>query len=327
MPPASSTTLTLTLWRRPLLWIPAILAIAAYWDPVALRGPFVYDDVASINNNPVVKAEVPWTEALTRDFWGTPMSEPQSHKSYRPITTLTLRLNYIWAMVSGAGSRGEGTYSFHAFNIILHGINTGLVTEAAAIVFGEEYLIPPLTAGIIFGIHPVHAEAVSNITGRGELLMAFFYVLAFLSYANNIPEEQAKNSHQSMHADKVQAKKGKKGAKGGNKESKSQTTNNSKPTINAVGGFRSLVCIYVLPCLFMSLSMFSKEQGATTLCTVVAFDFLKNHSSVQQFIARLKDGDAYSGAFLKRTSILAIETLALVWIRWMLNGESSPDFV
>jgi hypothetical protein len=35
---------------------------------------------------------------------------------------------------------------------------------------------------LTFAVHPVHAEAVSNITGRAEVLAAIFFLLGFLCY-------------------------------------------------------------------------------------------------------------------------------------------------
>ena len=130
----TTTTLTFAFGNRPLLWVTAIVAIAAYWDPKALRGNFVYDDVASVINNDVVMAKVPWHEAFTRDFWGKQMAHPASHKSYRPITSLTLRLNMVMSLMDETAGGPDHTYYFHLVNVLLHGINTGLITETAAMV-------------------------------------------------------------------------------------------------------------------------------------------------------------------------------------------------
>ena len=46
------------------------------------------------------------------DFWGTPMNKEQSHKSYRPLTVLTFRLNYLVHELEPLG--------YHLVNIILH---------------------------------------------------------------------------------------------------------------------------------------------------------------------------------------------------------------
>lgn len=174
---------------RPSLWT-CLVSIVAYWDGEAIRGSYVYDDAGSIKNNVVVKGDVPWTEAFTRDFWGTPMIERQSHKSFRPITTLSFRLNWIVSEKLGTNGTDQHTIGFHLVNLGLHGLVTGLVTESASFVFDTRTDIDILSqtlTGMIFALHPIHAEAVSNITSRGELLMSLFYLLAFLSYATHVP--------------------------------------------------------------------------------------------------------------------------------------------
>jgi protein O-mannosyl-transferase len=172
------------LWRRlllrPSLWI-AIISVIAYWDEKPLNGGLVYDDGGSVLNNVVVNGKVPWHEVWKRDFWGTLMSEPQSHKSFRPITTLTFKWNWVWA----GDDPTKHTYGFHLVNFLLHGIVTALVTETMRFVFPSS-LSPQIIAGAIFGLHPVHTEAVTNITSRGELIMSLFYLAAFLSYAASL---------------------------------------------------------------------------------------------------------------------------------------------
>ncbi len=268
---------------RPSIWT-ALVAFAAYWHTPSLHGPFIYDDVASLQMNVVVNGQVPWTEIMTRDFWGHPLQEPRSHKSFRPLTTLTFRWNWM------VGSREEEdveTYGFHVVNVCLHAVVTALVTEVAAWVFLDD--MGSLLTGLLFGLHPVHAEAVSNITSRGELLMSLFFLLAFLSLANFHPSQQQQEQQQHF------------------------TT--------------TLIFVYVLPWLCMTLSLLSKEQGATTLITLTIRDFLVYQTSMCDFGARLWQRDASAVSFLRRTGIYAVQTLSVVAWRIWWNGESSPDFI
>ena len=294
----------LNILKRPSLWT-AVIAIVAYWDPKALRGAFVYDDSGSVFKNVVVNGHVPWKEAFTRDFWGTPMKEPASHKSFRPITTLSFKLNWLLSEQLGTSENmDETTHYYHIVNVVLHGVNTGLVTEAASFIFddisriignSEADILAQLITGFLFALHPVHAEAVSNITSRGELLMTLFFLIAFLSYAGNTPQNIAREI---------------------------QIAN------SYFGTLHYLSCVYVIPWVCMALSLFSKEQGATTLCTLVLYDFIKNHGSVKDFVLKLvQERERYSLCFLGRTIILAIQTLLLVALRYWLNGETSPDFI
>eukprot|EP00978_Attheya_sp_CCMP212_P025954 scaffold84480_cov51-Attheya_sp.AAC.2 len=344
-------------YKRPVLWITAAIAVGAYWDPQALNGPFIYDDVASIVNNGAVSAAsieemAPWQNVFRCDFWGTPMELPQSNKSYRPITTLTFRWNMMLSHILQTAGKEDHTYYFHAINVWIHGINTGLVTETAAIVLGGGAstsrsssasplsLGAPIIAGILFGIHPVHAEAVSNIASRGELLMTFFFLLAFLSYVNHIPapiisEEQ--DTRIEKHGNEMDTKRkttGESPAKGEDKQSSTPkpsdqpSTKQPTPTdISESPAIINMICVYVVPCLCMALSLFSKEQGVTTLCTLVAFDFIRHHSSIKSFLTKVRQGDAYSWAFLKRAGVLALQTLVLAGWRYYLNGETKPDFI
>jgi len=289
------------LLLRPSLWVALITAIA-YWDDTALHGKFVYDDGGSVSKNVVVNGQVPLREVLRRDYWGTPMSEPQSHKSFRPITTLSFRLNWLWeqrqhySQDDDPNTPVETTYSFHLVNLLLHCIVAALVTETAAFVFSGaapaemDNTTAQLITGFIFGLHPVHVEAVTNITSRGELFMSFFFLSAFLVYANNIPCR-------------------------------------NRGTTCAGFSFKTTIGIYIVPWICMVCSVFSKEQGATTLMSLVAYDFIRNHSSVREYLGELLRKEERAVAFLRRTVVLASETLLVVGWRYWLNGETSPDFI
>jgi hypothetical protein len=63
------------------------------------QGDFVFDDVYAVTGNVDVSGAdgVGWIQALPRillkhDFWGQDISKSDSHKSYRPLTTLSFRL-------------------------------------------------------------------------------------------------------------------------------------------------------------------------------------------------------------------------------------------
>lgn len=275
-------------WRRPSLYI-GILSIVAYWDRRALHGKFVYDDAGTLKKNVVVNGSVPWTDVFTRDFWGMPMADVQSHKSFRPITTITFRLNWILSEWLGQSETDQHTYGFHLVNVGLHGLVTTLITEAAAFVFcggTQSDMLAITITGAIFAFHPVHAEAVSNLTSRGELLMSCFFLTAFLVFAPHV-------SHGKL----------------------------PKP------GIWSFFAIYIIPFLCMTISLFCKEQGATTLITLVIYDFVHNHGSVRHFLGSLTRQEASAVAFVRRTLTLAFQTVLVCLWRYHLNGETSPDFV
>jgi protein O-mannosyl-transferase len=311
--PLPSRRLRLHHWNirrillRPSLWV-SFISIIAYWDTQALNGTFVYDDAGSLITNVVVNGKVPWTDVFIRDYWGTLMSLPQSHKSFRPITTLTFKLNWMYAerqlLLANPGAKPEPkdikTFWFHIVNLLLHTIVTALVTEAAVVVFRPSSALAPMIAGLIFGLHPVHVEAVTNITSRGELLMSFFFLLAFLVYAHHLPQND------STSAAKVRF------------------------------SWNTTSAIYIFPWLFMTLSVFSKEQGATTLMALVVYDFIQHYDSVVDCLGRLlsapwlcRSETSYSEsiAFVRRAVVLTLQSAAIALWRYWLNGETQPDFV
>ena len=60
----------------------------------ALQGAFVFDDDSAVVRNPDVCAPALSLAALlSHDFWGMPLSSSRSHKSFRPLTTLSFRAN------------------------------------------------------------------------------------------------------------------------------------------------------------------------------------------------------------------------------------------
>lgn len=85
--------------------------------------------------------------------------------------------------------------------------------------------------------------------------------------------------------------------------------------------------IYIIPWIFMTLSLFSKEQGATTLITLVLYDFLQHHGNVLALLDKVKKKDKSALTFVFRTLMLAIQTVLVVVWRYILNGETSPDFI
>lgn len=57
----------------------------------SLGGEFVHDDIPAIVDNADVTGASPVRSLLVNDFWGMPMADVNSHKSYRPLTTLSFR--------------------------------------------------------------------------------------------------------------------------------------------------------------------------------------------------------------------------------------------
>lgn len=68
--------------------------------------------------------------------------------------------------------RGTGTWWPHLLNVLLHAGVTLLWYRLIRRLFGNETVA--LVAGALFAVHPIHTEAVTWLSGRAELLAAFF---------------------------------------------------------------------------------------------------------------------------------------------------------
>ncbi|MCP3177405.1 glycosyltransferase family 39 protein [Desulfuromonas sp. KJ2020] len=92
---------------------------------------------------------------------------------YRPLTILTYTLDRdLWGSIPSF---------MHLGNILLHLVNALLVfaiTRQLFKVFNRGSLWPALFAGLFFALHPLATESVAWISGRTDLLMSVFLLLA-----------------------------------------------------------------------------------------------------------------------------------------------------
>lgn len=157
-----------------------------------LAGSFVWDDRAAVVNNRDVHRALPrtnstWNDVVpptlfTDDFWGAPLSLPNSHKSYRPLTVLTYRLNFLLHEFHPRG--------YHVVNVVLHAtvcalvlvVGRDMLSEAGSPVQRE---VAAMMAALLFLVHPIHVESVCSIVGRADSLCGLFYLAAFLVYAHS----------------------------------------------------------------------------------------------------------------------------------------------
>ena len=86
------------------------VVLLCYWN--SSTGDLVHDDIVAITNNPDVHKVALWGDFWSHDFWGRPIRAEISHKSYRPLTVITFKLNHLIGQLEPAG--------YHVINIILH---------------------------------------------------------------------------------------------------------------------------------------------------------------------------------------------------------------
>ncbi|XP_047431444.1 protein O-mannosyl-transferase TMTC2 [Mugil cephalus] len=149
------------------------VAVGLYLN--TLDADFCYDDSRAVKTNQDLLPETPWTNILYDDFWGTLLTHSGSHKSFRPLCTLSFRLNYTL--------HGLRPFGYHLLNVALHGLVTALVTAFSRPLLGGGPW--SLLAGLLFASHPVHTEAVAGVVGRADVGAALFFLLSLACYARH----------------------------------------------------------------------------------------------------------------------------------------------
>lgn len=152
-------------------WLPicAILVVSLMVYASTLRMGFVYDDNPQIKELPLIRDLRNIPQLFTAEIWQILGGESPY---YRPLFYASLALDhFFWK---------DNPFGYHLTNIVLHAAVSILVyllakrmTKSRAAAF---------VAGLLFAVHPVHAEAVAWVSARNELLSAFFMLLSYLTF-------------------------------------------------------------------------------------------------------------------------------------------------
>jgi len=162
--------------RTPSRWlVPALLVVAAaatYGN--ALKGPFVFDDIGSVVENPHVRTLWPLSEALS--------APPQATVAGRPLVSLSLALDYA---VGGLDVR-----VFHLTNLAIHVLCGLLLYGVVRRTLSGPTLSPGFGAhaarlgvacALIWLVHPLCSETINYTVQRTESIMALFYLATLYS--------------------------------------------------------------------------------------------------------------------------------------------------
>ena len=158
-----------------LLACAAILAggVAAWSN--SFNGPFIFDDIYAIRDNPTLRHFPAWANFVP------PHASPISR---RPVVNLTFALNYA---IGGLDVRG-----FHAWNLLIHLLAAlllfGIVRRTLnglardhgrwTMVHGPSSIVAvSFAVALIWAVHPLLTESVTYLTQRAESLMGLFFLL------------------------------------------------------------------------------------------------------------------------------------------------------
>jgi len=143
-------------YRAELIVGLSLVAVVFLCFANALRNEFVFDDIYLITVNQQIRS----------------LNLPLLLSSYRPIRDISYAIDFaLW---------GQDPFGFHLSSIVIHAANV-LLVFALVRRLTKDLLSAALTA-LIFAVHPIQTDAVTYISGRRDVLFAFFYILAFHSY-------------------------------------------------------------------------------------------------------------------------------------------------
>ena len=158
--------------RAPLrAWIPlaAVVALALAASVSGLGNDFTYDDRSIILENARVHSLDGWWRMFGEGYW----PPPRSADVYRPLTILFFAVQWM----AGGGAPAL----FHAVSVLLYAGVCAVVLQLARVVLPRAPIAAWIAAAL-FAVHPVHVEAVANVVGQAELLVALFCTAAVLLY-------------------------------------------------------------------------------------------------------------------------------------------------
>ena len=126
----------------------------------ALRGGFVWDDQPLITANPLLR-----TPSGLAEIWsGSRIAD------YFPVTNTVFWIEHHLF--------GDNATGYHAVNILLQAANALLLWRVL-----RRLRIPgAFLAGLIFAIHPIHAESVAWISELKNVLSMFFFLISALLF-------------------------------------------------------------------------------------------------------------------------------------------------
>jgi tetratricopeptide (TPR) repeat protein len=156
-----------------LLSLLAVLVVLIYTP--SLTGPFIFDDIGNIRDNPHIRVPALSLENLAWAAFHSPITN-------RPVANISFALNYY--------ANGYNPVGFHVVNVLIH-IATGfflyflakatLSTPALKAKYAQCGWIPFFTV-FIWIVHPLQTQSVSYIVQRMNSLAAMFYILSLLLY-------------------------------------------------------------------------------------------------------------------------------------------------
>ena len=150
--------------RRTLGWVVLIVVVIAAAYCNSFHGPFIFDDIGCIIENPSIRHLWPPGPVLS------PSSEGGRTVAGRPIVNLSLAINYAIS--------GLDVWSYHVLNLLIH-LGAALVLwgvlRRTIRIRGSDGVAAAIA--LLWALHPLNTESVTYVVQRAESLMALCYLL------------------------------------------------------------------------------------------------------------------------------------------------------
>lgn len=157
------------IWDRREEIAPYLVLVAAVFAAYAnvYKNDFLFDDFHLIVNNQFLKSWSHLPDLLTLPNMA---GGGRTDGFYRPVPALIHLFAYQ--------GFGASVVAFHALNVLLHAANTCLVY-----LLGRRLNLKAgaaLAGALLWGLHPLHTEAVTFMAAMPELLWSFFCLLGLV---------------------------------------------------------------------------------------------------------------------------------------------------
>jgi len=163
-----------------IIWLLLCVGFSFVLYGSTLTGQFVFDD-EYFTQRPELRSA-----AYIPKIWFEPLANvdnPVLADTYRPLVTLSMMGNFLIF--------GESPVSFHAVNIVLHGLVTWLFILLVRRLTRSVFIA--LMAGSLFLSMPIHTEAVAFIKAREELLGSIFFLASWHFFLNAVEQRATRH--------------------------------------------------------------------------------------------------------------------------------------
>ncbi len=159
---------SVTISTRLLALVLLATAAAYLWT---LQFGFVYDDLGQIVSNPLIQSWRYLPNYFRGNVW---MQQSPVGNYYRPLFLIWLLVNHSLF--------GLHPFFWHLTSILAH-LGVTSVVYWLVLRLSRDQKIAAIAA-LIFGVHPVHVESVTWISGVPDPLLALLVIPSFLAFMN-----------------------------------------------------------------------------------------------------------------------------------------------